>query len=245
MNRLLSSTGGTGLPRTVVIIPARNESRDIGRVIDDVREVCHFPIVVVDDASKDATAHRARSAGATVIPLSVRLGAWGAIQAGLRYARSRDYEYAITMDADGQHEAVALPLLMQPILDGEADITIGTCVQRGSTLRKLAWKLMKRVSGLIPEDLTSGFRVYDREAIRALTSREATLLEYQDVGVLFMLQAQGLKIRDVEVTMPPRSSGISRIFHSWWSVMYYMAYTLLLSFTKRDLTRRRHRRAGR
>ena len=234
MNSILSPGQGVRVPRTVVVIPAHDEAGDVGRVISEIREVSQFPVVVVDDASRDDTVRLAREAGAVVIPLSVQLGAWGAIQAGLRYALSRDFEYAITMDADGQHEAESIPELMRPILDGSADITIGCCTQRGSRLRKIAWKLMKSVSGLTPEDLTSGFRVYDRRAIRALASRQATLLEYQDVGVLFMLQKAGLKIRDVEVDMPPRASGISRIFHSWTSVSYYMAYTLLLSLTKRQ-----------
>jgi glycosyltransferase involved in cell wall biosynthesis len=234
MNSILSPAPGLRVPRTVVIIPARNEANDIGRVIGEVHQASNFPVVVVDDASSDETITVARGAGAHVIPLTVQLGAWGAIQAGLRYALSRDFEYAITMDADGQHEAIALPDLMQPIVDKQADITIGCCTQRGSRLRKAAWKLMKSVSGLTPSDLTSGFRVYDRSAIEALASRQATLLEYQDVGVLFMLQQRGLKIRDVEVNMPPRSSGISRIFHSWSSVGFYMAYTLLLSLTKRQ-----------
>jgi len=58
------------------------------------------------------------------------------------------------------------------------------------------------------------------------------------VGVLFLLQSRKLKIRDVEVTMQPRRSGISRIFYSWFSVIYYMSYTLLLSVTKRNLSGR-------
>lgn len=234
MNSLRSPGSGRKIPRTIVIIPAHNEASDIGRVIAEVREVTAFPVVVVDDASSDDTRELARSAGAIVIPLSVQLGAWGAIQAGLRYALSRDFEYAVTMDADGQHKAGSLPAMMQPILEKRADISIGCCTRRGSRLRKLAWGLMKGVSGLTPDDLTSGFRVYDRRAIKALAGREATLLEYQDVGVLFMLQREGLNIEDVEVEMPPRNSGISRIFHSWTSVGFYMAYTLLLSLTKRQ-----------
>ena len=63
--------------------------------------------------------------------------------------------------------------------------------------------------------------------------REATLLEYQDVGVLVLLQSQGLTIEDVEVTMLPRRSGTSRVYHSWLIVFYYMCQTLLLSFSKR------------
>ena len=53
-----------------------------------------------------------------------------------------------------------------------------------------------------------------------------------------MLQASGLRIRDVEVAMLPRRHGISRVFHSWASVVYYMSYTLLLGFTKRGMTHR-------
>jgi hypothetical protein len=120
-------------------------------------------------------------------------------------------------------------------MEDNADVVIGACTERGSALRKIAWKLMKRVSGLRLEDLTSGFRIYDYRAIRRLAGWQATLLEYQDVGVLTTLQASGLRIADVEVAMLPRRHGISRVFYSWASVMYYMAYTLLLGFTKRGM----------
>lgn len=223
------------LPRCVVIIPAHNEEQAIGDVIGELRSLSNYPVVVIDDASTDLTRQVATESGAVVVPLAVQLGAWGATQAGLRYALKYDYEYAITMDADGQHQAKSLPALLQPIIRKEADVTIGTCTRRGSALRRIAWSLMKQVSGLRLEDLTSGFRVYDRRAIRILARWQATLLEYQDVGVLVMLQECGIQIKDVEVAMLPRRNGISRVFHSWASVIYYMAYTMLLSFTKRGM----------
>jgi len=145
---------------------------------------------------------------------------------------------AVTMDADGQHLAESLPQLLQPVFDDKADVVIGACTERGSILRKIAWCLMKRASGLRLEDLTSGFRVYNWQAIRRLAGWQATLLEYQDVGVLAMLQASGLRILDVSVTMCPRGHGISRVFHSWASVAYYMGYTLLLAVTKRGIKHR-------
>lgn len=228
-----NSAPDMSLPRCVVIIPAYNESRDIAYVIGEIQKHSNFPIVVVDDASSDDTILKARQAGALVVPLAVQLGAWGATQTGLRYALKNDYTYAITMDADGQHLAESLPALLQPIINNEADVTIGSCTRRGSRSRKIAWTVMKRVSGLRLEDLTSGFRVYDRRAIRRLAAWQATLLEYQDVGVLAMLQASGIRIKDVEVDMLPRRHGMSRVFYSWASVVYYMSYTLLLSFTKR------------
>jgi glycosyltransferase involved in cell wall biosynthesis len=223
------------LPRCIVVIPAHNEANDIAFVIGEIRKYSDFPVVVIDDASTDDTMAVAREAGALVIPLAVQLGAWGATQTGLRYALTNDYAYAITMDADGQHLAESLPALLEPIINKGADVTIGACTRRGSALRQFAWQLMKRVSGLRLEDLTSGFRVYDRRAIRRLATWQATLLEYQDVGVLAMLKASGIRIKDVEVEMRARRHGISRIFYSWTSVIYYMSYTLLLSFTKRGV----------
>lgn len=224
------------LPQCVVLIPAHNEAEDIGYVIGELNRCNDYPVVVVDDASSDDTIAAARAAGATVIPLAVQLGAWGATQAGLRFALRKGYAYAITMDADGQHQAESLPALLRPIIEGRADVVIGACTQRGSVLRKIAWQLMKKVSGLRLEDLTSGFRVYDYRAIRRLAGWQATLLEYQDVGVLASLQASGLRIVDVEVDMLQRRHGISRVFYSWASVAYYMAYTLLLGLTKRGIT---------
>ena len=223
------------LPHCVVVVPAHNEAEDIGFVINEINKYTNFPVVVIDDASNDNTIQVARQAGAIVVPLAVQLGAWGATQAGLRYALKNGFAYAITMDADGQHLAESLPVLLQPIMNKEADIIIGACTKRGSKARKIAWTLIKQASGLKLEDLTSGFRVYDRRAIRRLAKWQATLFEYQDVGVLAMLQASDLVIKEVEVRMLPRRHGKSRIFYSWTSVFYYMSYTLLLSITKRGM----------
>ena len=98
-------------------MPAHNEADDVGRVIREIRACCDYPVVVVDDASTDETAAVARDAGAIVIPLVYQLGAWGAIQAGMRYARGRGCKYVLTMDADGQHEAAMLPRLVAALDD--------------------------------------------------------------------------------------------------------------------------------
>jgi hypothetical protein len=229
----------------LIVIPAHNEERDIGQVLAEVREHCDFPAVVVDDASTDRTVQRAREAGATVLPLTVQLGAWGALQAGMRYALRQGYQYVLTMDADGQHEAVWIDSLLEPVLAGRADVSIGCCVRRGSRARKVAWKILKAFSGLSLEDITSGFRVYNRVALVLLAGWQATLLEFQDVGVLVMLKNRGLRLEDVEVTMMPRRSGASRVYHSWFAVAYYMLYTLLLGVSKRGVRTARNATAAR
>ena len=225
------------LPATVILMPAFNEAESIGAVIAEVREVCDFPVIVIDDASTDDTAGRAEAAGATVISLPVQLGAWVATQTGLRYALRHHFEIAISMDADGQHEAACIEDILRPVIAGQSDVTIGACTSRGSMLRRIAWVMMKRASGLRLEDITSGLRVYNRHAMIELAGWRATLLDYQDIGVLLLLQSRGLAITDVEVNMRPRLAGGSRVFSSWALVAYYMCHTLLLGFTKRRLRR--------
>lgn len=222
-------------PSTVILIPAFNEEDIIADVLRAIRAACDFPVVVIDDASSDNTIAEAHRAGATIIPLAAQLGAWGAAQTGLRYAKRHGYKIAITMDADGQHEARFLDRLMQPVIQGMADVAIGSCTERGSILRRIAWTMMKRTSGLSLNDITSGFRVYNHKAIRELAGRRATLLDYQDIGVLLLLQRRGLKFANVAVTMQPRQNGKSRLFHSWLTVIYYMCHTLLLGLSKRPL----------
>ncbi len=222
-------------PNAVILIPAFNEEESLGAVLASIRAHCNFPVVVVDDCSRDRTREIAEAAGATVLPLSVQLGAWGATQTGMRYAMRSGFDYAICMDADGQHEAEELSRVLAPVLAGEADVAIGACTERGSFARHIAWGMMKRTSGLSLKDLTSGFRVCNRSAIRVLASWRATLLDYQDVGVLLLLQSCGIRIADVEVRMQPRINGASRVFYSWMMVGYYMVHTLLLGVTKRKI----------
>lgn len=225
-------------PRVGVIIPALNEAASIGKVISTLRAQCDYPIVVVDDYSSDDTGDVASQAGALVLPLATRLGAWGATQTGIRYLLQQGFDIVVTLDADGQHEPDALPTLLESVIKGSADVAIGTCPGRVSRLRLLAWMMMKTTSGLRMEDITSGFRVYNRRSMEVLADARATLLDYQDVGVLLRLQAAGLKLLDVPVQMGDRCEGSSRVFHSWLVVSRYMLQTLVLGLSKRRLSAR-------
>ena len=218
----------------VVIIPAHAEAHTIAEVVGEVRAATGWPVVVADDASPDATIAQAREAGAAVLPLAARLGAWGATQTGIRYARRHEYALAVTMDADGQHLGSSIRALVAPILRGEADVVIGACTTRGSLARQLAWRFFRFLTGLGVGDLTSGFRAYNRTALAVLTTRDATLLDYQDIGVLNLIRAAGLRMAEVEVPMQPRAIGKSRVFSSWLAVANYLMKTLILCLSKWD-----------
>ncbi|MDG4555191.1 MAG: glycosyltransferase family 2 protein [Candidatus Competibacter sp.] len=216
----------------IALIPAHNEEATVGTIVAQVRELWHCPVVVIDDCSTDATARTAHAAGATVLPLTLQLGAWGAIQTGLRYALRQGYRTAITLDADGQHEPQGIGTLLQPLADGQAEIAIGAFPERASRARRFAWSYFRWLTGLKLEDITSGFRAYNHTAMTALASREASLLDYQDVGVLLILRRKGLRTIEVPVAMQPRVLGASRVFRSWWVVGKYMLQTSLLCLAR-------------
>lgn len=217
--------------RVMVVIPAHNEESTVAAVVREALAL-GVAVVLVDDASQDATLERAQEAGASVLSLPFQLGAWGATQTGIRHACRQGYSLVVTMDADGQHQAQSIPRLLEPILAGGADVSIGSFTQRGSLARRLAWRFFRWLTGLEIADLTSGFRVYNREAMRLLASPEATLLDYQDVGVLTLLHHRGLRICEVPAAMQERRSGHSRVFSTWRAVSYYLAYTGILSLSK-------------
>lgn len=221
--------------RGMIVIPARDEEADVGDVVEQAVAL-GYPVVVVDDASTDRTAERAAAAGAAVLSLAFHAGSWAAIQAGIRYAGLRDCDYVITMDADGQHDAREIPRLLDGLEPGDRPaVVIGACVERVNLRRRLAWRVLRRLSGLSIADLTSGFRAYNRRAMELLTSSEQTLLEYQDVGVLMCLTGNDARIREVEVRMYPRLHGHSRVYSSWPMVGYYLVYSALIGLSRRGV----------
>jgi glycosyltransferase involved in cell wall biosynthesis len=216
--------------RLLVVIPALNEADCIGDVIAQARANRNVDVVVIDDGSTDETAAVALLSGASVIRAPLWQGAWGAIQTGIRYAVRHGYSGVVTMDADGQHEPGYLPQLIAAAR--EADVVIASCPSRGSRMRHVAWSYFRLLTGFSLDDLTSGFRYYNARACHLLAMEEATLLDYQDIGVLLLLRRANLKIAEISVAMNPRKSGASRVFSSWWTVGRYMAETSLLCLAR-------------
>jgi glycosyltransferase involved in cell wall biosynthesis len=208
-----------------VVVPAKNEAASVGVVVSGIIEHFDLPVIVVDDCSDDATGPLAEQAGAVVLRTPCSLGAWGATQTGLKFGLIQGYTQFVTCDADLQHNFNDIPQLLKELEGG--DVVIGSCPQRGSAARHIAWSFFKTLSGLEISDLTSGFRAYSYPAARLLSGHKATLFDYQDIGVLMLLAENSMKIKEIEVTMAPREDGASRIFSSWWKVSEYMVLTTL------------------
>ncbi len=210
----------------LIVIPARNEAATIGALLTTLKAKGWHDVVVINDQSTDDTGAIAHAAGARVLNPTLPMGAWGGMQAGICYAIRHGYQAVITMDADGQHEVDEIPTLLQA--RDQADLVVGAFPERASRLRQLAWRWFQQLAGFDLRDLTSGFRLYNHKAMKTLASREATLLDYQDLGALLLVRRAGLTITEVPVSMNLRAVGTSRIFNSWLNVGKYMIATTLL-----------------
>ncbi len=217
----------------------------MGAVVAGVREALGCTVLVVDDGSRDATVEAARAAGAATLSLSLGLGAWGATQAGIRYALRNGFSSVVTLDADGQHLPETLPDLFAARERSGASLVIGTCTSRLSRAKRVAWRYLRVLTGLRLSDFTSGLRLYDARATALLAGAEASLLDYQDIGVLMLLARHRLPIDETPVAMLPRRAGHSRVFASWLVVLRYMLSTTVLCLAQFDVGRRqRSRQAG-
>ena len=229
----MSAQIGGSINGTCIVIPALNEERSIGRVVSEVIQTTGLPVVVVNDASDDATATEASKAGAIVLNLCIRLGAWGAAQTGIRYAKYSGCDVVVTMDGDGQHSAVYVKDIVNMVRNSSFNVIVGSDVARGLRRHKFAWWLLRLLSNAPIADITSGFRGYDRHAIELLAGSRATYLEYQDVGVIALLLESGLSIGELDIEINQRAEGSSRIFSSWLKVIGFMFNGLLLGLAKR------------
>ena len=224
--------------RRVAIVPALNEAENIGRVIDELRAFDPgLDIVVVDDGSLDGTAQAAAAKGVRVLRLPFNLGIGGAVQTGFRFAFENDYDIAVRVDGDGQHDPAQLDRVLAPVLNGEADIVVGSRFAaigasgyrssrtRRIGIRLLAW-VVSRIVGQRVTDTTSGFQALNREGI-ALFARDYPH-DYPEVEATVMVFRHRLRLTEVPVEMRERAAGSSSI--TALRSIYYMVKVLLAIF---------------
>jgi len=222
------------MKRLIVIIPAYNEGKRIAAVVAGVRAaVSEAQVVVINDCSRDETAIAATQAGVVVVSHPFNMGYGAAIQTGYKYARDKGFDYLVQLDADGQHDPACIPLLLAPVIAGEADIAIGSRFlgnsYRPPLARRLGMALFRRivflVTGSAITDTTSGYQAFNREVIRFFAT-DIFPVDYPDADMLIMLHRAGFRISEVPVRMFENSEGKS--MHSGLKPLYYM-FKMLLS----------------
>jgi glycosyltransferase involved in cell wall biosynthesis len=219
--------------KILVVVPAFNEEQTIREVIRNIRS--HLPgadILIVDDGSNDATGTIAREEKVLLLEHPYNMGIGATMQTGFHYAVQKGYDIAVQIDGDGQHNPASLSSIVQPILDGESNLVIGSrYLQRkgfqSTFLRKLGIRFFSLLIwvfiGRKVTDPTSGFRAMDRKVIE-LFSRDYPS-DYPEVEALISAYKNGLVFEEIPTVMNHRQGGISSI--GILSALYYMVKVTL------------------
>lgn len=224
----------------LIIIPAYNEEKNIEYVVNQIIE--HYPqydYVIVNDGSKDRTSAICHKNGYDIIDLPINLGLAGAFQTGMRYAAVKGYEYAIQLDADGQH----LPEFVETMkkkMDQGYDIVIGSrfvSEKKPKSMRMLGSNLIEKAIRVTAHqkiaDPTSGMRMFNKEMIHEFASN----INYgPEPDTISFLIKQGAKVAEVQVEMKERMAGESYL--NWAKSISYMlkmsiSIMLIQNFRKR------------
>ncbi|GAA0796800.1 glycosyltransferase family 2 protein [Faecalicatena orotica] len=197
----------------LIVIPAYNEEENIENVVTYIRDnYAQYDYVVVNDGSKDRTAEICRRKGYELLDLPTNLGLAGAFQAGLKYAYTKGYSYAIQFDADGQHRPEFIQAMLDRIKEGY-DIVIGSRFlnyRKSKSLRMVGSKILtvaiKMTTGIRVSDPTSGMRMFSRPMIKEFAQN----LNYgPEPDTVSYLLKNGAKISEVQVKMEERQFGES------------------------------------
>jgi glycosyltransferase involved in cell wall biosynthesis len=221
--------------RLLIILPAYNEQGRVGRVVREVKSTLpDAQVLVVDDASIDATAQEAREAGALAVTLPVNSGYGAALQTGYKYGTRNGFDVIGQIDADGQHKAEYLTTMLHALQEHDADVIIGSRFldrdghYQPSLARSMGIGLFGRIASLVTRqhisDPTSGFQLMRADVARFFCT-EVYPTDYPDADILILLHRTGYRVREVPVQMRP-SPGQS--MHSGHRSAYYV-YKMLLS----------------
>ena len=194
----------------VVTIPAYNEAATVADVISaipmDIHSVGSVDVVVIDDGSTDETAAKAGAAGAKVVSFGHNKGLGAAFSQGLRTALGLGADIIVNIDADGQFNPQDIPKVIEPIIQGKADMVTASRFANPALVPEMPWikkwgnkkvaTLLNKMTHLKLHDVSCGFRAYSRDAaLRATLVGEHTYTH----EVILDLAFRGLQIVEVPV----------------------------------------------
>jgi len=188
----------------LAIIPAFNEELTIGSMVLRTSEYVDR-VIVVDDGSTDKTADVAGMAGATLIRMGKNQGKAKALMAGLRNAQESEAGVVVLMDGDGQHEPTDIPKVIEPVINGQSDMVIGSRLpNNGDSIpahRRVGQKVLNRLVAVNSKmnilDTQSGFRALNRKALQNIDFESKG---YGVESIMIMHFAErGLRISEVPI----------------------------------------------
>ena len=233
--------------KILVIVPAYNEEESIINTINNIKNYkkCKkFSIdyIVINDGSTDRTKDLLVANNINFIDLPYNLGIGAAVQTGYKYASYNDYDIAIQFDGDGQHDVNYIEKLIDPIIQNDVDIVIGsrfidnTSDFKSTKVRQVGINiisfLIKILSGKKMMDVTSGFRAVNKKVIEIFARNYP--YDFPEPITNYALIKNDFKFKEVGVSMHKRVGGTSSI--KFIGSIYYM-FNVCLSILLLDLNK--------
>lgn len=221
--------------KKLIIIPAYNESECIEATVRDIMENApDFDYVIINDCSTDETKEICEENGFNIVNLPINLGIGGAVQTGYMYALEYDYDVAVQVDGDGQHDPQFLREMADYLEHHEADMVIGSrFIEKegfqSSWIRRIGivyfTGLIKLCTGKTITDPTSGLRMAGRRVIRLFA--DCYPKDYPEPESTVMALNHDCKVEEIPVVMRERQGGVSSITLKR-SVYYMVKVTLAI-----------------
>jgi len=229
---------GQGRKELLIIIPAYNESKNIGALFDSLEQhgiMEIADILVMNDASVDNTGEIVLRRGHSVINHVYNLGYGCGLWTGYKYATKHGYKYVIQMDADGQHDVCNVMLLYNKLTTPDADgvcpdIVLGSRFMKGSApykssaMKKIAYTLFRSLiklgTGAKITDPTTGLQALNRRAFSFYAGFNHFDDKYPDANMIMQMLLLGFKVEEIPAVMHYRTEGVS--MHSGLKPVIYM-----------------------
>lgn len=224
--------------KVAIVIPAYNEDTVIGSVIRSISSLGYSTVLVVDDGSTDHTSQAATAAGALVVTHRLNRGKGAATRTGLEAAKLLDADIVVTLDGDGQHNPGDIPVLIRPLELNQCDVVLGTRPKHPSAMpvtrivsNHIANFVTWTFSGLYVQDSQSGFRAYNRKALR-LISTSADSYDYESEVIreirhhrlIYREVPIGVHYTDYSMSKPTRqdfANGFKTLYKIIWKVISF------------------------
>lgn len=231
-------------PKILLIIPAYNESEGITQVVQKVEQYrikskYMIDYIVINDGSTDNEEEILRKNEINHVELIQNLGIGGAVQTGYKYALEKGYDIAIQYDGDGQHDIESLPCLIEPLVSGGADFTVGSRFLedsnsefQSSTTRQVGIRILSALifmtSKIRIKDVTSGYRAANKKVISQFVGRYPS--QYPEPESYMHLFAKNIRVKEVGVRMFERETGTSSI-NLFKGMSYMISVSLAILFS--------------